>query len=144
MPTQYTISEIEFSDSESDSTDEIVEKNPPQQAHEEPPKKRRKTLDLVQIGSVLTAAGLGSSNRYFAKQMGVGESTTRSIRKRYQDRGNCLMKVGSGGRSKSSDHDVRAIMKEVKMNHFVSAPEIRFTAGVEHVSKDAVYRVTHL
>ena len=50
-------------------------------------KKRRKRLDLVQLGSVLTAAGPGSSNRHIAKQMGVGESTIRAIRKRYRDRG---------------------------------------------------------
>ena len=71
-PTQQIILEIEFADSESDSDDEIVEKNPPQHVPEEPPKKRRKTMDLVHIGSVLTAAGLGSSNRHIAKQMGVG------------------------------------------------------------------------
>ena len=29
-------------------------------------KKRRKWLDLVQLGSVLTAAGLGSSKRHIA------------------------------------------------------------------------------
>ena len=33
---------------------------------EEPPKKRRKRLDLVRFGSVLTAAGLGSSKRHIA------------------------------------------------------------------------------
>ena len=100
MPTQQTILEMEFpADSESDSDDEIVEKNPPKHVLEEPPKKRRKRLDLVQMGSVLTAAGLGSSNRHIAKQMGVGESTIRAIRKRYRDRGNCLRRVGSGRRT---------------------------------------------
>ena len=132
-----------FADSESDSDDEIVEKNPPKQVLEEPPKKRRKRLDLVQLGSVLTAAGLGSSNRHIAKQMGVGESTIRAIRKRYRDRGNCLRKVGSGRRTKCSTHDKRAIMKEVRKNPFISAPEIRLTAGVEHVCKDTVLRVIH-
>ena len=39
MPTQHTIVEIEFADSESDSDDEIVEKNLPKQLLEEPPKK---------------------------------------------------------------------------------------------------------
>ena len=51
MPTQQTILEIEFSDSDSDSDDEVVEKNPPKQVLEEPPKKRRKRLDLVQLGA---------------------------------------------------------------------------------------------
>ena len=110
---------------------------------EEPPKKRRKWLDLVQLGSVLTAAGLGSSNRHIAKQMGVGESTIRAIRNRYRDRGNCLRKIGSGRRTKCSRHDKRAIMKEVRKNPFISAPEIRLTAGVEHVCKDTALRVIH-
>ena len=50
-------------DSESDSDDEIVEKNPPQEVLEEPTKMRRKMLDLIQIRSVLTAAGPRSSNK---------------------------------------------------------------------------------
>ena len=54
MPTQQTILEMVFADSESDSDDEIVEKNPPKQVLEEPPKKRRKRLDLVRLGSVLS------------------------------------------------------------------------------------------
>ena len=80
---------MEFADSESDSKDEIGERIPPKQVLEEPPKKRRKRLDLVQMGSVLTAAltaaGLGSSNRHISKQMGVGESTICAIRKRYRE-----------------------------------------------------------
>ena len=39
MPTQHTIVEMEFADSELDSDDEIVEKSTPQQVLEEPPKK---------------------------------------------------------------------------------------------------------
>ena len=119
---------MEFpADSESDSDDEIVEKNPPKHVLEEPPKKRRKRLDLVQMGSVLTAAGLGSSNRHIANQMGVGESTISAIRKRYRDRGNCLRKVGSGRRNKCFTHAKRAITKEVRKNSFISTPEIRLT-----------------
>ena len=47
MPTQQTILEMEFADSESDSEDEIVERIPPKQVLEEPSKKRRKRLDLT-------------------------------------------------------------------------------------------------
>ena len=50
MPTQQTILEIEFADSESDSDDEIVEKNPPKQVLEEPPKKR---LDDQVLNSII-------------------------------------------------------------------------------------------
>ena len=39
MPTQQTTLEIEFADSESDSDDEIVEKNPPK---------------IAQVSSILT------------------------------------------------------------------------------------------
>ena len=82
MPTQQTILEMEFADSELDSDDEIVEKNPPKQVLEEPPKKRRKRLDLVQLGSVLTAAGqslyrLHHSTRFWtlAAEMKVSSGT---------------------------------------------------------------------
>ena len=43
-----------------------MERLPPKQVLEEPPKKRRKRLDLVRLGSVLTAAGLGSSKSHIA------------------------------------------------------------------------------
>ena len=75
--------------------------------------------------------------------MGVGESTIRAIRARYLIQINCLRKFGSCRKSKCTAHDVRAIMKEVRKNPFVSAPEIRLTAGIEHVSADRVLRVIH-
>ena len=75
--------------------------------------------------------------------MGVGESTIRAIRASYLTRGNCIRKVGSGRRSKYTAHNIRAIMKEVRNNPFVSAPEVRLTAGVEHVSANTVLRVIY-
>ena len=56
MPTQQTILEMEFADSESDSDDEIVEKNTPQQVLEEPPKKMldNPTFNLLALVTVVT------------------------------------------------------------------------------------------
>ena len=98
---------------------------------------------MAEIGSVLTAAAMGVSHRSIGSQMGVGESTIRAIRASYLTRGNCIRKVGSGRRSKCTAHNIRAIMKEVRNNPFVSAPEVRLTAGVEHVSADTVLRVIY-
>ena len=111
MPRNQSISEMEFDDSESDSDDEIAENEPPQEAPLGPQRKKSKVLGLVKIGSVLTAAAMGVSNRSIGSQMGVGESTIRAICARYLARGNCLQKVGSDRRSKWTAHDVRAIIK---------------------------------
>ena len=143
MPRNQSILEMEFDDSEPDSEDEIDENEPQQEVQLGPQRKKSKLLGLVEIGSVLTAAAMGVSNRSIGRQMGVGESTIRGIRARFLTRGNCIRKVGSGRKPKCTAHDTRAIMKEVRNNPFVSAPEVRLSAGVEHVSVDTVLRVVH-
>ena len=106
-------------------TDPISTK-PQQEVQLGPQRKKSKLHGLVEIGSVLTAVTMGVSNRSIGSQMRVGESTIRAIRARYLTR-----KIGSG-------HDIREIMKEVRNNPFVSAPEVRLTAGVERGSSTSV------
>ena len=45
-------------------------------------RKRNKVFDLVEQGSILTAAEFGATNRHIARVMGVSESSIRAIRVR--------------------------------------------------------------
>ena len=98
---------MEFNESEPDSDDELDENDHLPEVQIETERKSNKVFDLVEQGSILTAAGFGASSRQIARGMGVGESTIRAIRARYAARNNCLRKSGSGPPRKCSALDVR-------------------------------------
>ena len=140
---KQNILEMEFNDSEPDSDDEPVENDHQEEVQVEPAWKRNKAFDLAEQKSILTAAEFGATNRHIAREMGVSDSSIRAIRVRCAARDNCLSKSGSGRPRKCSALDVRAMMREIKKNPFISASEIRLMAGVHHVSEDTVLRVIH-
>ena len=90
----------------------------------------KKHLTEFMKGQILQAHRLGSSGRSIAKELMVSKSSVCDFLRRYRATGIITRKEGSGRSKKLSERQRRRIIREVRMNRFISAFDIRETLGI--------------